>query len=61
VVSLLAAEGLVFDYAGPLRAVDGVDLELRGGELAALIGPTARARARSCAASPGWRGRRWDV
>jgi iron complex transport system ATP-binding protein len=39
VVSDLRAERLVFDYPGPLRAVDGVDLEVRSGELIAIIGP----------------------
>ncbi|MDP6540448.1 MAG: ABC transporter ATP-binding protein [Planctomycetota bacterium] len=35
----LAARALVHDYPGPLRAVDGVDLDLAAGELAAIIGP----------------------
>jgi iron complex transport system ATP-binding protein len=33
------AEDLVYDYPGPLRALDSVALELGGGELVALIGP----------------------
>jgi len=36
---ILAARGLVFDYPGPLRALDGVDLTLRPGDLTAVIGP----------------------
>jgi len=39
VVSLLAARAVVFDYPGPLRALDGVDLELAACELVAVIGP----------------------
>ena len=35
----LLGRSLVHDYPGPLRAVDGVDLELAGGELVAVIGP----------------------
>ncbi|MFN0006930.1 MAG: ABC transporter ATP-binding protein [Planctomycetota bacterium] len=35
----LAARALVFDYPGPLRALDGVDLELRPGDLTAVLGP----------------------
>jgi branched-chain amino acid transport system ATP-binding protein len=37
-VTLLAAEGIARHFGG-VRAVDGVDLELKQGELAALIGP----------------------
>ena len=33
------AEGLRFDYPGPLRAVDGVDFTAREGELVCVIGP----------------------
>jgi len=36
---ILAAGSLVFDYPGPLRALDGVDLELRPGDLTAVLGP----------------------
>ncbi len=35
----LRARDLVFDYAGPLRALDGVSLELSGGELVVIVGP----------------------
>jgi iron complex transport system ATP-binding protein len=38
-VNALAAKGLVFDHPGPIRAVDGVDLELRERELLVVIGP----------------------
>lgn len=38
-MSELRAEQLVFDYPGPLRAVDGVDLRVTAGELIAIIGP----------------------
>lgn len=38
-MSDLRAERLLFDYPGPLRAVDGIDLEVRAGELVAVIGP----------------------
>src|SRR5260221_1503025 len=38
-MSILEARGVVFDYAGPLRALDGVDLALEAGELVAVIGP----------------------
>lgn len=36
---LLSARRIAYDYPGPLRALDGVDLELRAGELAVVIGP----------------------
>ena len=36
---LLRARGVVFDYPGPLRALDGVDLDLAAGELVVAIGP----------------------
>ncbi len=36
---ILEARGLSFDYPGPLRAVDGVDLTLTPGELLLVIGP----------------------
>jgi len=39
VVSSLRAQGLVFDYPGPLRAVDGIDIAVESGELVAVIGP----------------------
>ncbi len=35
---LLRARGVAVSY-GPLRALDGVDLDLRGGEVHALVGP----------------------
>ena len=38
-VSLLAGRGLVYDYPGPLRAVDGVDLDLAAHELRVVCGP----------------------
>ena len=37
-VNALTATGLAFDYPGPLRAVDGIDLRLDEGELVAVIG-----------------------
>jgi iron complex transport system ATP-binding protein len=36
---ILEACGVVLDYPGPLRALDGVDLALFPGDLAAVIGP----------------------
>lgn len=36
---ILEARGLAFDYPGPLRALDGIDLALRPGDLTAVIGP----------------------
>jgi iron complex transport system ATP-binding protein len=38
-VVTLRAEELVYDYPGPLRALDSVGFDLAGGELVALIGP----------------------
>jgi len=38
-VSAISCAGLTHDYPGPLRAVDGIDLSLREGELLAVIGP----------------------
>lgn len=38
-VGRLEARGLAYEYAGVVRAVDGVDLTVEGGELLALIGP----------------------
>ena len=37
--AMLAARGLCFDYPGPLRAVDGVDLTVERGELLVALGP----------------------
>jgi len=39
VVGGLSTEALVLDYPGPLRALDGVSVEIRPGELVAAIGP----------------------
>jgi iron complex transport system ATP-binding protein len=39
VVSGLEARGLVFDYPGPRRALDGLDLALVPGDLVCLLGP----------------------
>jgi iron complex transport system ATP-binding protein len=39
VVSELVAQGLVFDYPGGRRALSGVELALRPGELVCLLGP----------------------
>src|SRR5450432_4222143 len=36
---LLEARGLVYEYPGGLRALDGIDLALESGELAVAIGP----------------------
>ena len=36
---LLEARGVAHDYPGPIRALDGVDLDLAPGELVAVIGP----------------------
>ncbi|HTE06392.1 MAG TPA: ABC transporter ATP-binding protein [Planctomycetota bacterium] len=38
-VSSLAGESLVFDYPGPVRAVDDVSVALRPGELVVVLGP----------------------
>ncbi len=38
-VSELECTDLVFDYPGPLRAVDGLSLSVQSGELLAVIGP----------------------
>ena len=35
----LLAQGLVFEYPGPIRALDGIDLRIDGAELVCLIGP----------------------
>ncbi len=35
----LEARGVVFDYPGPLRALDGVELALPGGQVLVVIGP----------------------
>jgi len=36
---VLVAEGIVFSYPGGVRALDGVDFLLAGGELAGIVGP----------------------
>ncbi|MEL0283367.1 MAG: ATP-binding cassette domain-containing protein, partial [Ilumatobacter sp.] len=36
-MSVISVEGLIVDY-GPVRAVDGVDLEIGRGEVYALLG-----------------------
>ena len=38
-MAILEARNVVYDYAGPLRALDGVDIALASGELVAVIGP----------------------
>ena len=38
-MSALTCRGVLHDYPGPLRALDGVDLDLAAGELACVIGP----------------------
>jgi iron complex transport system ATP-binding protein len=38
-MTLLEARGVVHEYPGPIRALDGVDLALGAGELVAVIGP----------------------
>jgi iron complex transport system ATP-binding protein len=38
-VPRLLASGLVFEYPGPIRAVDGLELAVDGAELVCLIGP----------------------
>jgi iron complex transport system ATP-binding protein len=38
-MTLLEARGIVHEYEGPIRALDGVDLALGAGELVAVIGP----------------------
>jgi iron complex transport system ATP-binding protein len=38
-VARLSAQGLVFDYPGPIRAVAGLELGIDGAELVCLIGP----------------------
>ncbi|MCS6987105.1 MAG: ABC transporter ATP-binding protein [Sphingomonadaceae bacterium] len=42
-MTLLSLAGIVKDYvteAGPFRALDGIDLEVRDGELVAIMGPS---------------------
>jgi iron complex transport system ATP-binding protein len=36
---VLEAKGVAFEYPGPLRALDGIDVRLGRGELAVVIGP----------------------
>lgn len=38
-MTLLEARGIVHEYPGPIRALDGVDLALAPGDLVAVIGP----------------------
>ncbi len=38
-VTVARAEGLVFEYPGPVRALDGVDLEVGASELVVVCGP----------------------
>lgn len=38
-MTILEARGVVYDYAGPLRALAGIDLALRSDDLVAVIGP----------------------
>ncbi|WP_372791812.1 ABC transporter ATP-binding protein [Paraconexibacter sp.] len=38
--ALLALRGVTKEYPGGVRALDGVDLEIRRGELAAIVGPS---------------------
>lgn len=38
-VKLLSTERLVFEYPGPVRAVDGIELAVESGELLAVLGP----------------------
>ncbi|MFD7610698.1 ABC transporter ATP-binding protein [Streptomyces sp. NPDC059828] len=38
--SVLSVRDAVVEYPGGVRALDGVSLEIRGGELAAIVGPS---------------------
>jgi ABC-2 type transport system ATP-binding protein len=43
---IISITGLTKTYAGGHQALKGVDLDIRRGEIFALLGPTARARPR---------------
>ena len=49
----LRISGLVKEYRAGRPVLNGIDLEVAGQGLTAIIGPSAPARARSCAASTG--------
>jgi iron complex transport system ATP-binding protein len=38
-MSVLAGQGLSYEYPGPIRAVDGVDVSVAQGEVLAVLGP----------------------
>ncbi len=42
----IVVEGLVREFKGGIRAVDGIDLHVGSGEVYGFLGPTAPARAR---------------
>jgi ABC-type multidrug transport system ATPase subunit len=44
----IEVEGLVRDFKGGVRAVDGIDLQVAPGEIYGFLGPTARASRRRC-------------
>ena len=49
---VFSVEGLDFHYGG-FKALEGVTMDIRQNEITALIGPSAAASRRSCAASTG--------